>query len=176
MTRITRMENLNRGSSGRKGRVPFVIANHFKAHGGKGPPAAHFKILKSGAILQFIDIERAAYPEPLFARTSAHVIEENREVHPALYSVSIQYEETGGDWNDEQLAASLWLHEHIRNAIAVKYGRWFPLSRYHVITLDDPAHEKRHPFYESLVRIDDEHALDDLLAALESLNRQGMFM
>jgi hypothetical protein len=94
-----------------------------------------------------------------------------------MYSVLIDYQETGDNGlNDEQLQASIWLHEYIRHTISSKYGRWFPLNRYHVIPLlrNYPGiNNTMNILCEALIRTDEEHALDDALSALETLKREG---
>lgn len=139
--------NANTNSSSREGYVPFVIVDHVSVGSlssmdnwfrdpNNNVSSAHFGVGKDGSIHQYVSIDRMAWangvPREQYDQATAPVVKD-MNVNPNLYSVSIEHEGYDGELTEAQFASSVWLHRYIRQYIREKWGRDFPLDRYHVI-------------------------------------------
>ncbi|GIP39741.1 hypothetical protein J31TS4_30210 [Paenibacillus sp. J31TS4] len=139
--------NSNTNSSSREGVVPFVIVDHISAgtmssmdywftDPGNTVSSAHFGVSKTGEIHQYVAVDRMAWANGLtqaqLPRAEAQVVKD-MGINPNLYTVSIEHEGTDGQLTDAQFEASVQLHLYIQQYIRDKWGRSFPLDRYHVI-------------------------------------------
>lgn len=181
MHHIRRIEGVCPNTVSRGGIVPFVIVN---IEAGRFPEPAHYTISAEGRTEQHLDLEQTA----LFdwnapgcdSLSCSAVVTDHMETHPGLFSVFISYEAAADGLTREQLEASVWLHRHIRHTIAQTYGRWFPLSSYHVISMGESGpgtgEDGRLSFqdlYPALCQADEDFALADTIAAIETLSKEG---
>lgn len=123
--------------SSRKGYVPNCIVNHI-TEGSKESciswftspknvnSSAHFLVARDGKVFQFVKIEDMAWGNGL-----------NITKNPNLYTVSIEhegiYKNTHGKLSEEQLIASILLHEYIIKYIENIFGQKFNIDRKHII-------------------------------------------
>ncbi|GIP38623.1 hypothetical protein J31TS4_19030 [Paenibacillus sp. J31TS4] len=190
--------NQHTNSSSRGGMVPCAIVDHISA-GSMGSmdnwftdpsntvSSAHFGVSKTGAIHQYVPIDRMAWANGLTAAQIPNApaqIVRDMGVNPNLYSVSIEHEGTDGALTEAQFTASVQLHAYIRDFILDKWGRRFPLDKYHVIghCHINPVGKPNCPgpkfpwdrLYQALSEVDNEM---ELLAEIEKLrNNQKVIL
>lgn len=131
----------------RSGQKPVVIVNHISA-GSMGSmyntfanrankASSHFGIGRDGAIVQYVDINKAAWTQGRIQDPTASIIKQLTG-NPNKYGVSIEHEGYGlngldGNLTDEQFLSSCWLHKHIQATVEAEYGVRIPLNSHQVI-------------------------------------------
>ncbi|GKX27841.1 hypothetical protein SH1V18_03210 [Vallitalea longa] len=143
--------NSNTNKSTRRGYAPRIIVDHitegsassalcwFTSSGNK-VSSAHFLVTKAGEIYQFVKIEDNAWANGINSKdiknaTASMVKEMN--VNPNWYSISIEhegiYKQTKGELTEEQLKATIWLHQYIIDYVKDKWNIEIPVDRKHII-------------------------------------------
>ncbi|MDQ0062397.1 N-acetylmuramoyl-L-alanine amidase [Paenibacillus harenae] len=131
----------------RNGKVPVIIVNHisvgtmgsmYNTFANKANRASsHFGVGRDGSIVQYVDINKAAWTQGRIQAPTASIIKQLMG-DPNKYGVSIEHEGypghgLDGDLTEEQFYATCWLHKHIQTVVEAEYGVKIPLNSHQVL-------------------------------------------
>ena len=143
--------NENTNKSSRRGYAPRIIVDHITEGSAQSAiswftsstnkvSSAHFLVARSGEIYQFVKIEDNAWANGISTKdimnATATIVRE-MGVNPNWYSVSIEHEgvysKTHGKLTDNQLEATIWLHQYIIEYVKRKWNIEIPIDRKHIL-------------------------------------------
>lgn len=109
--------------------------NHFANRANKA--SSHFGVGRDGSIVQYVDLNQAAWTQGKIQLPSASIIKQMGG-NPNLYGVSIEHEGYAGngiqgDLTEEQFWATCWLHKYIQETVQAIYSVRIELNSHHVI-------------------------------------------